>query len=188
MATVKNRELEHSRQEFYPEAKQGVSHGQRSSTLLSQHFRYTSCVSYISRGEISKPSTRLSLGTTTLSVRADASGVDDYSAYTGDLKRQHLVTTTWGAKQLNRLNETVIIAVFHHHSKTLHNVPVRLASAPQPAFMATDQTSEGPRPLSWKPQSGVSWTDKSRNQYLPIGGGGTLAAGRGLVDGAPGPP
>lgn len=68
-------------EEFDPEAKQGVSYGQRSSTLLSQHFKWTSCVSYVSRGEISKPSTRHSLGTTTLSVKADASGVDDYSVH-----------------------------------------------------------------------------------------------------------
>lgn len=116
--------------EFYPEGiylylYQGVPHGERSRTLLSQRFKCTSCVSYVSRGETSKPSTRDSLGTTTLSVRADASGVDDFSGYTGDLKRQHLVITTWGTEQLNRLNETVIIAVFHHHSKTQHNMPVR---------------------------------------------------------------
>lgn len=117
-------------EEFYPEGiyldlYHGVSCGERSRTLLSQRFKCTSCVSHASRGETSKPSARDSLGTTTLSVRADASGVDDFSGYTGDLKRQHLVITTWGTEQLNRLNETVIIAAFHHHSKTRHNVPVR---------------------------------------------------------------
>ena len=79
-------------EEFYPETKQGVSHGQRSSTLLFQHFKCIS-VSSISRGKISKYSTRRSLAITPLSVRADASTVDDYSGCTGDLKRQHLVTT-----------------------------------------------------------------------------------------------
>lgn len=99
------------------------------------------------QGQDSNPSTRHSLGTTTLPVRADPSQVDEYSGFTVDLKRQHLVTRTWGAEQLNRLNQTAIIAVFHHHSKIQHNVPVSLASAPHPAFMVTDQTSEGPCPL-----------------------------------------
>lgn len=39
----------------------------------------------------------------------------------------------------------------------------------------------------WKPHLGLSWAHRSHRQYLPVGGGG-MAAGSGLVDGAPGPP
>lgn len=41
--------------------------------------------------------------------------------------------------------------------------------------------------MYYKPHLGLSWTHKSHKQYLPVGGGG-MAAGKGLVDGAPGPP
>lgn len=96
---------------------------------------------------MSKLSTRHSTETTTLSIRADAFGVDDYSGCTEDLKRHHLATTTGETEQLSRLNETVTIVLFHHHSKTQHSVPVRFASAPHPALMETNQTSEDPYPL-----------------------------------------
>lgn len=86
------------------------------------------------------------MGTTPLSIRADAFGVDDYSGCTEDLKR-HLATTPWEREQLSRLNETVTIVVFHQQSKTQHSVPVRFASVPHPAFTETDQTLEDAHPL-----------------------------------------
>lgn len=94
--------------------------------------------------------------------------MDGCSGYTEDLKRQHLVTSTWGTEQLNRLKEAVVIAVFYQHSKTQHNVPVMLASAPHPAFTVTDQTSEGPRPLcTEKPiQECPGYTSHTSSTYL----------------------
>lgn len=87
------------------------------------------------------------MGTTTLSITADAFGVDDYSGCTEDLKRHHLATTSWETEQLSRLKETVSIVVFHHHSKTQDSLPLRSASTPHPLFQETDQTSEDPCPL-----------------------------------------
>lgn len=140
MATVGRTRAQHLK-EFYPKAKQEVSHGQRSSTLLPQHFKCTSCVSNTSRIKASKVYTRHSLGNTLVSDTADVSGADDYSGCTGNLKRIPC-NHDQGTEQLNRLNEAVIVAVFHHHSKTEHNAPVRLASAPYSCFMVTDQTSD----------------------------------------------
>lgn len=129
------------------------------------------------------------MGTTILSIREDAFGVDDYSRCTEDLKRHQLATTTWETEQLNRLNGTVTIVVFHHHRNTQHSVPVRFASAKSTSSLYGGRLDlrRSMSIMYCKPHLGLSWTHKSHKQYLPVGGGG-MAAGRGLVDGAPGPP
>lgn len=151
--------------------------------MFSHHFKYTSHESCISKGEMSKPSIRCSIGTITLSIRADAFGVDDYSGCTEDLKR-YLSTTIWEKEQLSRLNETVTIAVSPSQQDS--------ALCACKVCLSTISSLYGGRPdlrrsmsiMYCKSHLSLSWTHK---QYLPVGGGG-MAAGSGLVDGAPGPP